>query len=87
MGGGTQGSSKRRIVSCRGKDDAREELGTLRQRGREKLETKETKGGSGRAGAAVLIPMLTNAEMKWRIVWQGTGSTNMWNLCYCYPER
>ena len=40
----------------------------------------------GEWGAAVLIPLLTNAEIKQQILWQGTGSTNVWILCYCCPE-
>ena len=40
-------------------------------------------GEEGKGEAAVLILLSTNTEMKWYIVWQGTSSTNKWNLsCY-----
>ena len=38
--------------------------------------TSREEGG----GVAVLILLSTNAEIEWEIVWQGTSSTNKWNL-------
>ena len=49
-----------------------------------RVMTREAGGGKG--GAAVLILLSTNAEMKRWIVWQGTGSTSTWNLS-CYNPR
>ena len=31
-------------------------------------------------GAGVPIQLWTNAETKWYMLWQGTGSTNMWSV-------
>ena len=48
-------------------------------------DTSKRRGTDSRTDTAI---ELTNAEMKWQIVWQGTGSTNiMHNLCYAYPEK
>ena len=53
------------------------------QQGTPGLMTREGEGVNG--GAAVLILLSTNADMKW-VVWQGTGSTIKWNLsCYVQP--
>ena len=53
-----------------------EELATPRSSGRQEQRRGET-GETGGEGAAELIQLPTNAETKWYMVWQSTGSTDI----------
>ena len=45
-----------------------------------KSDDKGIGGGEGGGSRTDMIPLSTNAKMQWYSVWQGTDSTNMWNL-------
>ena len=54
-------------------------------------ETEDAKSddqgrAGGKRGAVVVILLSMTTELKWLIVWQGTGSINKWNLS-CYSPR
>ena len=61
-------------------DDA--ENSRLRHTAEDAKSDDERKGGE----EAGLTPLSTNAEKKRCIVWQGTGSTNKWDVS-CYSPR